>query len=182
MPEYGWVDFETTSEAIPPPPGADPNARNVVIPIIQDISRDEDVFVFPWKFIIKVFLIGAALIVIGLYTYRYGKQAFLMKRSKRNDRKGLQALYTLLLMKKAADGYAVKQPHMTPQEYAEWYPELSEFAAVYTTLRYKEVFEEKEKETLLSRLRNQYRRVVEKKRKGFPALLRRIFNLKGLYY
>lgn len=182
FPEYGWIDFESTSFAIPPPPGADPNSRNVVIPIIEDISREEDVFTFPWQFVIKVFLIAAFVIVAGLYITRAAKQSIYALQSRGNDRKALTALYKLLLMKKAADGYRLRAPFETPREYAEQYPELASFADLYTRLRYKEAFREGENEALRKQLREEYRLAAARKKKGLLGLLRRIFNVKGLYY
>lgn len=182
LPEYGWIDFETTSFAIPPPPGADPNSRNVVIPIIEDISREEDVFTFPWQFVLKVFLIAAIVIVAGLYITRIAKQSVYALRSRGTDRKALTALYKLLLMKKAADGCRLRAPSETPREYAEEYPELASFAELYTRLRYKEAFREGENETLWKQLRAEYSRAASQKKKGLLRTVRRIFNLKGLYY
>ncbi len=182
LPQYGWVDFETTSYAIPPPPGGDPNAKNVIIPIIEDIRKDEDVFHFPWRFLLRVFLISGIVVLSGLYLARYTKEGVLSVIAKREDGKGLRALYTLLLMKKAAEGWRVKKPSETAEEYAEAYPDFRPFADVYTTLRYKEQYEEDEKEAMWRKLREHYRHVVTQKKKGFAPFLKRLFNLKGLYY
>jgi len=38
IPDYGWIDFETTAFAIPPMGMGDPNNRDVVIPLIQEES------------------------------------------------------------------------------------------------------------------------------------------------
>jgi hypothetical protein len=150
--------------------------------MIQDVRSEDEAFVFPWKFVLKVFLIAALIVITALYLYRYGKEVYLSYRSRRNDQKGLRALFTLLLMRKAADGYEIKHPHVTALEYAELHAELAGFAHYYTTLRYKEKFTPGEEESLWRNLRQRYREALSEKRDGFFPFLRRIFNLKGLYY
>jgi len=49
IPDYGWIDFETTSSAIPPVGMGDPNARDVVIPLLGEEPSLTPIAVFPWR-------------------------------------------------------------------------------------------------------------------------------------
>ncbi|MBW7859440.1 MAG: transglutaminase domain-containing protein, partial [Leptonema sp. (in: Bacteria)] len=51
LPEYGWIDFESTAYAIPPKPEFDPNAQDVVIPLIDEepLLQDTKKFDFPYR-------------------------------------------------------------------------------------------------------------------------------------
>jgi hypothetical protein len=119
VPGYGWIDVEATSTAIPPPPGMDPNSRDVVIPIIEDISRSEEDFSFPWALMLRLLGGLLALGVAGTYGFRFGREGLLLLRSRENSPRGLDALYRLALMKWAASGEQVKRRHETVLEYAE---------------------------------------------------------------
>ncbi len=182
LPDYGWVDFESTAFAIPPPPGGDPNSMDVVIPIIQEGKQPVEDFAFPWGFVLRVLALIAGAAVISLYIYRYGKEIYFLLLSRRNDLKGLKALYRLLLMRLAANGYEVKEPSLTPLEYSEIYPELKHFAFLYTEMRYREKLSMEERAESMERLRAEYREILTSLQNGFVPFFRRIFSLKGLSY
>ena len=182
MPGYGWVDFETTSHAIPPPPGFDMNQQDVVIPLIEEVVYEEDTFTFPWLLMIKILggIAGAA--IGGGYLYRYLRELVLASRSRKGTHRSLYALLQLVLMKKAAEGWQVKKRWQTVKEYAEQYPEFGDFADVYTELRYRQHIEEEEKRRLWDKIFFAYEQLKKNRKQGFLPFFRRIFSLRGLYY
>ncbi len=179
LPGYGWVDFEPTSYAIPPPPGGDPNEMRVVIPMIS--PREETVTAaFPWARVGSILLWLAAITVGALYLLRYGAQIWLWIRARGNDRGAAVARYRLLLMRLAARGYDLKPASMTAIEYGEDHPELAPFASVYTKLRYTPPHADR---AAIDELEREYRAALRAAVAGRP--LRRLagaFSLRGLHY
>jgi len=185
LPGFGWVDFETTSYAKPPKPSMDPNAMDVIIPMIEESPAPplQKTFVFPWR----LFLIGLGgvifVLLCGLYGYRYGKEFLLARKTKRDTPEGLEALMTLLLIRLAVNGYPLKEPYRTPKEYAGEFERISAFAELYTMLRFRSVYGAGEKEGAWLELRTHYAKLVRgTKKKGFTHAIRRIVSLRGLYY
>lgn len=182
MPGYGWVDFETTAYAIPPMAGGDPNNWNVVIPLLQN-TENAPVYHFPWMLVLKLLVVLAALVILLMYLYRYGRELFLLYLSRGRGRRSLDALYRLLLLRLAANGFELKRPSATAHEYAEAYPPLSRFASLYTELKYRELYEPGERDRLWRELKREYRESIRQcRRAGLLGSLRRGFSLKGLYY
>jgi transglutaminase-like putative cysteine protease len=182
IPSFGWVDFESTAYALPPPPGRNPNSMNVVIPLIQGEELRPS-FRFPWLLALQFLLALTVLTLVGIYTFRFARKTYLRGLSRREDLRALKALYTLLLIQLAERGWEVKRPFLTPVEYAEDHPELSGFAEIYTMLRFREHLEPSERAEAWCALRAGYREILESSRSpGLPAALRRVFSLKGLYY
>ena len=184
LPDYGWVDFETTAFAKPPPPGADANALDIVIPIIEveevPVPRD---FVFPWRFALTVLAALGAAAVAGAYGLRYGREGWLAAVARRGDARGLRALSRLLCMRMASAGCALKPHAHTVQQYAERYPQIGRFAALYTMLRYRTAYAPGERSRAWQDLRAQYRDALQGLRGSGPgAALRRCFSLRALYY
>ncbi|MFW6138395.1 MAG: hypothetical protein ACOC7U_04395, partial [Spirochaetota bacterium] len=182
MPGYGWVDFDPTSFAIPPPGMGNPNAMDVVIPLIS-VEEMKPGFAIPWWMIGwgLALVLGASL--VGVYVYRYGSQVYLRFLSVRKDRRAVKATYLLFLMDLAQNGYPLKPWSKTPVEYAKSYPELMPFSEVYTTLRYKEQYTPGQKEELMYRLKKDYHNTLAScRRKGLYHALRRVLSLKGIYY
>ncbi|HUV06553.1 MAG TPA: transglutaminase family protein [Spirochaetia bacterium] len=183
LPDYGWVDFETTAFALPPMGNGDPNSMNVVIPLIQAGNELPPEFRFPWLLALKTLVILLAFGVTGAYFYRYAKEIYLVLLSRTQGIRALKALRQLLLMKLAAEGYVIKEPSETLREYSQKYPELNSFTSVYTTLRYRERIEPGEREKSWKVLRDRFRAILHgSRRKGFLSFFRRIFSLKGLRY
>jgi hypothetical protein len=183
MPAYGWVDFETTAFAIPPMGGGDPNNMNVVIPILQEGEQPAPQFQFPWLLVGRVLGIFVLFGILGAYLLRYGREAYLLLLAKSKNTRGLRALQAALLMRLAAEGYPVKHPAETIQEYSDEHPELSRFAALYTRLRYREKSRPQERAESWKDLRVSYRSVLDENRKsGIVNSVKRAFSLKGLYY
>jgi transglutaminase-like putative cysteine protease len=183
IPSFGWVDLESTAYALPPPPGRNPNSMNVVIPLIQGEELERRLFHFPWLLALQFLLGLAALVLLGVYVFRGARELYLRALARREDLRGLKALYTLLLIKLAERGFEVKRPFLTPMEYAEDHPELSGFAEVYTMLRFRENLDAGERAEAWQALRERYNEILEASRHpGLFAALRRTFSLRGLYY
>ncbi len=186
LPRFGWIDFETTSFAIPPVGSGDPNNRDVVIPLIQDETTLAPVPSFPWRKVPRWAAFIATSILFSLYVFRYTREINLALRARIPDEEGAGALYRLLLLRLAADGRPVKPPSRTSREYAAFFPGeplLEAFAATYTELRYRERFSEGEREALHEKLRAEYSGALKRLRKpGLLAALRRAFTLRGIGY
>ncbi len=183
MPGYGWIDIETTATALPPAAGFDPNSMDIVIPIIDPQDVKNRAFIFPWLLALQSLLVLLVAGVVGAYTFRFGRLLFLRSLSKGESVRALRALYTLLLMRLAVEGYRIKSTAETSMEYAESHPELGSFSELYTRLRYRERLEGAERENDLDSIRDEYRNVVgSARRKGLQGTLRRIFSLKDLRY
>lgn len=185
MPGFGWVDFETTSYAKPPKPEMNANNRDVVIPLIEekDVPRDFSKFKIPWKFLMKALAFLSASGVMGMYLFRYGREYYFKVLSLRMSHAGLSALYSYLLMRLAANGYPLKEPWKTPKEYAQSDRSISDFAELYTMLRFRENYEAGEKEKAWETLREAVSRAVnDTKKPGFYGALKRAVSLRGLYY
>jgi hypothetical protein len=183
LPDFGWVDFETTEYALPPLPGNDLNALDVVIPLIEEQQLLDPGLKIPWETIILVLLAAAGGALVFLYLYRYGREIYLAVLSRGQGSRALRALLTLLLMKLSVNGYQLKPISQTPLEYARAYPELESFAGVYTRLRFREQLTPPEGDQLWQQLRVEYSGILSRyRRRGFKSGLRRIFSLKGLYY
>jgi hypothetical protein len=183
IPEYGWIDIETTSTAIPPPMGFGFGNNDVVIPIYEKDHYQSDRFVFPWMMLTGIVVLALVLLITGLYTFRYLREAYLFYRSRKNDEAGLRALYELLLMKLAACGFTVKPRSKTALEYAKEYPQLTDFARLYTELHYNLGLTPEAKARFWKYLRESYQKIItESTKPGFIPGVRRIFSLQGLKY
>ena len=184
LPDFGWIDFETTTHAKTPPPGQDANSLDIVIPIIEveevPVPRD---FVFPWRFALTVLGTLAAAGIAGAYGLRYGREGWLTMRARHTDAGGLRALGKLLYMRMASAGCALKPHAHTVQEYARQYPQIGRFAALYTMLRYRSGFDPGERTSTWQELRTQYQTALKEVRPaGLLPLLRRTLSLRALYY
>ena len=184
LPDFGWIDFETTVHAKAPPPGADANSLDIVIPIIEveevPVPRD---FLFPWRFALTVLGTLTAAGIMGAYGLRYGREGWLTLRARHADAGGLLALGKLLCMRMANAGCALKPHAHTVQEYARQYPEIGRFAALYSMLRYRTAFDPGERTSTWQELRAQYQTALKGVRKGgLLDFLRRTFSLRALFY
>ena len=183
MPGYGWVDLESTAFAIPPPPGKNPGDMDVVIPLIQPQPQEKPAFRFPWLLALQALAALALAGLAGLYLYRLLRQAWLALVARGSGTRALRALYQLLLVRLSGRGYLLKKPSQTPAEYAQHYPELRRFAALYTRLRYREQMSPEERSRAWSELRASYADILKlSRRPGLGPLARRLFSLKALYY
>ena len=183
LPDYGWIDFETTQYAIPPLPGGDPNSQDVVIPLIENRTVEGVNFAVPWRLIgeaaLALFVVGG----FGLYSFRYGREFYLASLVRHSDRRGLLAAEKLLLIKLANEGVELKRRSETPREYAEQIPELAGFADLYDQLRFRDSLDDDARRELKLKLLAEIEAVVASRRRpGIGGALRRIFTLRGLNY
>ena len=96
--------------------------------------------------------------------------------------RGLHAVYSLALMKTAADGWQRKSAAETAEEYAERYPVFRNFAELYTELRYRSRMDAGEREAKYQKLLKLYDRLREQRKRGILQMLRRFFSLRGIRY
>ncbi len=188
IPGFGWIDFETTSFAIPPKPKMDPNNMDVVIPLIEEEKiAVTPSFEFPWRLMLWLILFIAFGVINLLYAFNYGRLVyywFFAKFFFKGDVKGLRALQQLFLMRLAQEGQPLLDRHHTILEYSEQIPEIKEFSELYTMLRFRENYNGvDEKKESLNKIKKIYKEKVKKlSRKGPLGLLRRIVSLRALRY
>jgi hypothetical protein len=189
IPDYGWLDFEATSYAIPPIGGGDFNTWDVVIPLIDETKVFSPIRKIPWRAVIRVALILAALALFSAYALRYGREAVLFFGAQRGGREGARSLYLLLLARLAADGKPLKPASKTALEYAELFPgtgkdsPFAAFAALYSEIRWREFKDSNERDERFLRLRKEYQKILETtRRRGMIKVLIRTFSLRGLAY
>ena len=190
IPNFGWVDFETTSFAIPPKPEMDPNNMDVVIPMIDErLVMRPSTFEFPWLLTLGIFLRLIFFAIILLYIFSFLRWTFYWLGVntgfyKRSEEKGLKALQKLLLMRLSHEGQPLMPRHKTILEYSEEVPALKEFAELYTMLRFREHYENpQEKTESAKKLKAAYHKSIHSlRRKGFFNLIVRAFHLRNLCY
>jgi hypothetical protein len=187
IPDYGWLDFESTAFAIPPLGSGDFNSWDVVIPIIDPTRTFATSRPFPWRPVLRFIALFLALVLAGAYCIRYGREAVLLFAAKRGGREGARSLYLLLLSRLAAEGKPIKPASKTALEYSALFPDTGEdftgFAAIYAELRWREFKDKAEKEERFSRLQQSYKNILASaRRRGFIAAIKRVFSLRGLFY
>jgi hypothetical protein len=128
----------------------------------------------------------AAAGVAAAYALRYGRELMLRIRGRGCGEKAIRAVYTLLLMRLAAEGKPIKTAAQTSREYAGLFPDdpvFKPFAAVYTELRYRGIQDQSETLKLHAALWDEYRKALTRMRRPGPrAAVLRIFSLRGLAY
>lgn len=156
IPNHGWVDFETTSFAIPPPMGFDMTQANVVIPQLRPMEQARFLRNLPWK---QMGLILASLVGL-LILFRYSVRRIALLRlaalSRRPDPRGFKALYSLLINRYNGLEKQPKDPSWTPRELAEHWPEAGDFASLYRDSLYDPSLSADELKTNLEELRAIY--------------------------
>lgn len=173
---YGWVDYETTSTAIPPAPGGDLNQADVVIPQLYEQQEDEFLVNLPWGLLGKLVLYFLALLLLFRFLIRRWYLLRLMRLSGRNDETGLKALYSLVINRYNGREKEPKDSSLTPVELAEVWPSFKSFADLYTpTLLNPQLSEERFRENM-EQLRFEYRALM--KDPGFDRLIRGWFSLR----
>ncbi|MDR1179858.1 MAG: transglutaminase domain-containing protein [Spirochaetales bacterium] len=186
LPEYGWIDFESTSFAMPPIGFGDANNRDVIIPIFEKEQEITPLRSFPWRPVLRALGILAAAAVLALYVLRYGRELILLGRARRFGTKAARALFALLLMRLAAEGKPIRAPSQTSVEYAGLFPQDASFAAfasLYTEIRYRNIQDPAEQGKLLAVLWENYRNILRAQRRPGPhGFFKRIFSLRGLSY
>jgi len=191
IPDYGWLDFEATSFAIPPEGMGDFNNWDVVIPLFDGNRTFSQVRKFPWQAIGRAVITLAIFALISAYVLRYGRELALYLSAKRGDRTGVRSLYLLLLTRLAADGQPIKPASKTAHEYSELFPKSIEgedsyfkaFADIYSELRWRQFDEPSEIGERFQLLQKEYRNIIMITRRcGLHHFIKRLFSLRGLAY
>ena len=193
IPDYGWLDFESTSFSIPPVGMGDFNTWDVIIPIIDDNRVFSNIRKFPWAAVLKTAAFLAVLALMLAYVLRYGREFALFIGARERGREGARSLYLLLLARLAADGMPIKPAAKTAHEYAELFKtkpgddgentRFYAFALAYSELRWREFTVPSEKEERFQLLKKEYQEILKSTRRpGFLHLIKRIFSLRGLAY
>jgi hypothetical protein len=190
LPDYGWLDFEATSFAIPPIGFGDGNLRDVVIPLLDGNKVFSPVRAFPWRAVLRALGFLALFALLAAYALRYGREMWLSIGVRRGGRQGARSLYLLLLSRLAAEGKPIKPASKTAAEYAELFPvpeagtsPFTAFAALYTELRWRTFPNDAEADECFRRLKEEYRHILKAaRRRTIPGFFIRIFSLRGLAY
>ena len=180
----GWIDFESTDYAIPPPPGGDANEREVVIPLITEQTVKGEEFQMPWKLIFQAFASFAVVGIVSLFFIQGILILLLIRRSQRPSKKGVKAVERLMLIRLIRDGYPGKKSSQTLAEYADALDDAGEmqvFAGKYNELRFR---------LNLPDYGGAFKAYAQMgadiprktRRKGAKAFLKRLVSLKGLRY
>ena len=188
IPNYGWLDFESTSFAIPPMGMGDFNNWDVVIPLLDENRTFSQVRRFPWQAAGRTLLTLAIIAIIAAYILRYVRELTLYIAAKQGGRKGARSLYLLLLARLAADGQPIKPASKTAGEYSRLFadrenPHFKTFAEIYSQLRWRSFETQTEFDDRFTQLKKEYHNILNTTRKkGFHRLLLRLINLRGLAY
>lgn len=177
LPRFGWVDYEPTSRAIPPPPGGDMNSSDVVIPRIYPREEQKFLMNLPWGLILRVG--GGLVLTLLLIQYLRRRLALLRLQilSRREDERGLKALYALLIHRYNGREKEKKDPSLTPREMAEQWEDLKPFAELYTSTLLNTALSEDRRRQAMEDLRKEYRSLLDKHR-SFGKILRQITSLR----
>jgi hypothetical protein len=206
IPDYGWLDFEATSFAIPPVGMGDFNNWDVVIPLFSDARTFSQVRQFPWQAVGRAALTLIILALICAYVLRYGRELvlYLGTQNSNSYRARARYLYLLLLARLAADGQPIKPASKTAHEYSELFPKgitqrhgdhrgteeirgkglcFKTFADIYSELRWREFKNEEEVNERFQQLKHEYANILRTtKRTGLHRWLIRVISLRGLAY
>jgi len=207
IPDYGWIDFEATSFAIPPMGMGDFNNWDVVIPLFDENRTFSQIRRFPWQAVGRTVIIIIILGLICAYILRYSRELILYFGAKNNTRAGARSLYLLLLARLAADGNPIKPASKTAHEYSELFQgrvlaepsnlrfagiqkngemfikdPYNAFAEIYSMLRWREFKDKDEFEIYFLKLKIEYYNILSMRKRGLHHIVKRIFNLKGLAY
>jgi transglutaminase-like putative cysteine protease len=201
IPEYGWLDFESTMFAIPPVGMGNVSNWDVVIPLIDENKTFSQLRKFPWRAVLRAAAFFAGFAIVCAYALRYGREAVLYLGARRGGRQGARSLYLLLLSRLAADGNPIKPASKTAMEYSELFPHrahgghgeelraedsvvhLKAFAALYSELRWREFSDKEQMQQRFDLLTQEYLNIIKTtRRKGILRALIRILSLRGLAY
>lgn len=182
VPPYGWVDFESTRHAIPPTPDMNPNAAQVVIPLLERLETVPRGEPFRWDIAGYIFLLAAVGIFFSGYLILGGKYLYLSYASRKHTRKGINANAQLLLFKMRRAGCVPKLPGETLTDYSERYNRLREQAQIHNTLLYAPSVSGNARLNYWDKFRKGVKNIPKHYRKpGLIELLKRIFSYRGLF-
>lgn len=202
IPDYGWLDFESTAFAIPPVGTGDFSTWDVVIPILDEDRVFSQLRKFPWQAVLRNAGLMAIFALVCAYILRYGRELILYLRVRQgaassvaasqraaSPRTGARALYLLLLSRLAADGKPIKPASKTAFEYAQLFPAAEDnphfktFADLYSQLRWREFGDTAQMKECFDLLIQEYRSILKTTRRhGIHYWFIRIISLRGLAY
>jgi len=189
IPDYGWLDFEATSFAIPPLGNGDFNTWDVVIPLIDEERIFSNIRKFPWYAVLRSAGMLAVFALVLAYVLRYGRELVLFLGARSGSRNGARSLYLLLLARLAADGQPIKPASKTAHEYSELFSKTNEnqhfktFADIYSEIRWRKFDDSAVIEERFEKLRQEYQNILNStRRRGFLKWLIRLISLRGLAY
>ena len=201
LSDYGWIDFETTSNAIPPEMNM--NDAQVIIPVIRTVLQSEKKdYVKGVLIVLKLLLFSAVLLILVLYLYKISKLLYLSKSPGKTDREFAVKRYRYILLRHFLAGYPVKKKHMTPAEYsiasAEFAGnkdnktspvqedrniEFRNLSEILTEILYRENFADGEFDKLMVSYRDSLENIISAFRKGdFREHMVSALSLRGVFY
>ncbi len=183
FPKYGWVDIETTAYTKPPKPEFDPNAQDVVIPLIEEepIEKGEK-FVFPYDLFFGLIGIFVVITFISLYVYKIFLNLYLILSTRKYSEVALMNLNYLFYLRLYEYGYPKRKLYETAFDYAEVVPQTIEFAKLFTELKFRTHISTEEKKLKYEKLKETYKKILNSlKPKSFKKI-KFILNLKGIFF
>ncbi|MDC7219745.1 MAG: transglutaminase-like domain-containing protein [Spirochaetales bacterium] len=131
FPYYGWVDFETTAQAMPPSSGGDPNSLDVVIPIITETVKGRSAFIFPWRIVLRLLTVALLILLLIAYSAKIVYRVYLRRKGNIPGEEGYKALYRLMEFRWVDRGHPARDKQLTPREYGEKYPPVKAFSEIF---------------------------------------------------
>jgi hypothetical protein len=192
IPDYGWLDFESTAFSIPPQGMGDFNNWDVVIPLFDEQQTFSNLKKFPWRAVGRAIINLAIIALICAYALRYGRELILYVNSRNANfdiRTRTRSLYLLLLARLAADGQPIKPASKTASEYSQLFRGQEDtscfkpFADIYSELRWRQFDNPVEMEVKFEMLKIKYQNILNSTcRPGLHRWFIRIISLRGLAY
>jgi len=190
IPDYGWLDFESTTFSIPPMEMGDFNNWDVVIPMLDKDRTFSNVRKFPWRAALRALIALLVIALLAAYVLRYGREFILYLGSQNGDnyRSRARNLYLLLLARLAADGQPIKPASKTAREYSELFKGRENtcfitFANLYSEIRWRDFTDKSELEDRFNTLKQECKNIINTtKRKGLHRWFIRMVSLRGLAY
>jgi len=209
IPDYGWLDFESTSFAIPPVGDGDFSNWDVVIPTFSDNRTLSQVRKFPWQAVGRTILALIIFALVCAYVLLFGRELILYigyKNKKNSARTRSRFLYLLLLSRLAADGQPIKPASKTAHEYSEIFPKsitrghgvtevneveiikednifFKKFADLYSELQWRQFSDSSEMNEKFNLLWQEYQNILKStRRRGLHHVIKRLISLRGLAY
>ena len=182
LPGYGWIDFETTDYAKPPRLTGDPNALDVVIPLIEERQELAKIRTIPLREILIITGVIAVLVICFLYLFYWLKIFWLRLSVIIKKEKALKNLSRLLLIRLMRRGLREKKYSETFLEYAREYPALKEYGKNYNVFSFREKLSKDQKSDLWGKIYSNYRELISVYGyKSFLSFMKSIFSLKGIW-
>ena len=190
IPDYGWLDFESTTFSMPPMEMGDFNNWDVVIPMLDKDRTFSNGRKFPWRAALRTLIALVIIALLAAYLLRYGREfvLYIGSRNSADYKKRARNLYLLLLTRLAADGQPIKPASKKAREYGELFRGRESscfiaFADIYSEIRWREFADRSELSNRFYSLKQEYHNILKTtKRKGLHRWFIRIISLRGLAY